>query len=118
MAKASSLRRMVLTPIAAAAVSSSRMATQARPIRLSLSRTKTRMTTASSDQQQEVVVGEAAESDAEELVGLAEVAAEQVQVRDAGDAVGTVGEVRSGVPSRLFMAMRKISPKPSVTIAR
>ena len=40
--KALTLSRNVLTPIAAAAVSSSRMATQARPIRLSLSRTKTR----------------------------------------------------------------------------
>ena len=46
MAKASSLSRTVLTPMAAAATSSSRMATQARPMRLSLSRVKAVMTKA------------------------------------------------------------------------
>src|SRR5581483_5843536 len=46
MAKASSLSRTVLTPMAAAATSSSRIATQARPMRLSLSRVKARMTKA------------------------------------------------------------------------
>ena len=47
-ANANSLRPKTLTPIASAAFSSSRMATQPRPIRLLLSRTKTRMTNASS----------------------------------------------------------------------
>ena len=42
-AKANSFRPKTLTPIASAAFSSSRMATQPRPIRLLLSRTKTRM---------------------------------------------------------------------------
>ena len=42
-AKAKSFRPKTLTPIASAAFSSSRMATQPRPIRLLLSRTKTRM---------------------------------------------------------------------------
>ena len=48
MAKASSFSLTVFTPMAAAAVSSSRMATQARPIRLSFSRVNTTITTASS----------------------------------------------------------------------
>ena len=44
LAKANSFSPKVLTPIASAARSSSRMATQPRPIRLLLSRTNTRMT--------------------------------------------------------------------------
>ena len=49
------------------------------------------------EQQQEVVVGEAAQRDAEQLVGLAEVEPEQDQVGDGRDAVGAVGQVRPGL---------------------
>ena len=42
-AKANSFSPKTLTPIASAAFSSSRIATQPRPIRLLLSRTKTKM---------------------------------------------------------------------------
>ena len=49
-------------------------------------------------QQQEVVVAEPAQGDAGQRVGGPEVEPEEVQVRDAGDAVGAVGEVRTVVP--------------------
>ena len=83
----------MLTPIASAARSSSRMATQPRPMRLLLSRVKTRMTNMSSSSSEEVVVAEPAERDAGDRVHLAEVEPEELEVGDGGDAVGPVREV-------------------------
>ena len=96
MAKASSLSLKVLTPIAEAAVSSSRIATQARPTRLRLARTKMNITKRHQQQRQEVVVGEVRHLGAEDGLVLAEVDAEEVQVRHAVDALRPVGQVRSG----------------------
>ena len=90
------LSRNVLTPIAAAAVSSSRIATHARPTRLLLARTKTSTTNARSSELEEVVVREVAELEPEEVEVLAEVPAEELQRRDVGDAVRAVRDVRPG----------------------
>ena len=118
-ANANSLSPKTFTPIASAAFSSSRMATQPRPIRELLSRTKTRMISPSTQQQQEVVVGEPTQRDPEERVRFTEVEAEELEVGNGRDAVRAVGQVRvRRSPSRLFIEIRKISPKASVTMAR
>ena len=91
-----SLTRKPLMPMARAAVSSSRMATQARPMREWSARRKIDHDDDREEEHQQVVVGEAAEVEAEDGVVLAEVEAEDLQVGDVGDAVGAVGDVGPG----------------------
>ena len=103
MAKARSLKRTRLTPIAAAAISSSRIAIQARPMREILE------PLAGQDQERD-------ESQADIVIGRRvdpEIVAEELRRPDAVQTHGAVGD--EGV---LRATIGTISPKPRVTIAR
>ena len=93
MAKASSFRLRVLMPIARAAISSSRIASQARPMREFCSRRLTTMTASTTQQQQVVVLDRAAEVEAEKVSALREAERADAERIDARDALRAVGDV-------------------------
>ncbi len=108
MANASSLTRVVLTPVACAAISSSRMAAQARPVRdcssARNSTTTTMMMISSRYQYCSWFSPNSKRTNPRLMTGC-----------------GTCGDgprVELVTPSALIATMRTISPKPSVTIAR
>ena len=110
----------VLTPIAEAAVSSSRMATQARPMRLLLARMKTKMTNADQQQQPGSSSWRSRPAVIPKIVlVLAEVDAERGPGPGSPEMpLGPLVRFGPEMPSRLLTVIRKISPKPSVTMAR
>ena len=67
---------------------------------------------------QQVVVGEAAEGEPSMLWESPKLNPKTARSGMLRDAVGAVGESGPETPSRLLTAMRKISPKPRVTMAR
>ena len=99
-------------------LSSSRIATQPRPMRELLSRTNTKITKRDQHQEQEVIVGEAAERDTQDGVRIAEVEPEKGEVGNRGMPLDPCVMSGPASPSKLIIVMRKISPKASVTMAR
>ncbi len=117
IAKASSFMLRVLIPIARAAISSSRIASHARPIREFCSRRLMHDDDEQHDEQQVVVLDRPAERRARAIVSaLREVEAADPERVDQVIPCGPL--VRLNGCDRLLRKIRTISPKPSVTIAR
>jgi hypothetical protein len=115
MPKASSFMLRVLMPIALAAISSSRIAIQARPMR-ALQPVADHHADHHQQQEQVVVQRDRRDLEAADVAASCPGPAAEAHRVDVADALRAVGDVDRRF--RLFMNIRMISPKPSVTMAR